>query len=82
MTAKRKPPRNATIAALAGILDDLTRRGLIERTQVVQADGVSIQLGPAPYAPPALTHGEEPPEQPKQPHIADLIYGASEGINE
>lgn len=71
----------AQLAELRAVLAELDERKLLDRTQLVQCGPITIQLGPKPYEPPPLKHGEEPPEKQTQPSVSDLIYAASEGYD-
>lgn len=66
------------------LIDGLTQRGLIDRVQIVQCDGVSVQLGPKPFAPPALTDEQEAKREEKKaeplPDPDVLLLAASEGM--
>lgn len=70
-------------ASALELIDGLRERGLIDRVQIVQCDGASVQLGPPPFTPPTLTPEEEAKKDEKKvdplPDPNVLMFGASEG---
>ena len=71
-------------SAALELIDGLTSRGLIDRVQIVQCDGVSVQLGPKPFTPPALTDEQEAKRDERKaaplPDPNVLLYAGSEGM--
>lgn len=77
--------RGAEVEAVSilELLDGLKQRDLLDRAQIVQCDGASVQLGPKLFATIPLTDAQEAEREASKvtlPNPDELLYGASEGV--